>query len=439
MRDKLQKIHPHAAGIDIGSEKVFVGLEEKDAVSFRTFTSEYARLVSYLVENQIETVAMESTGVYWVSLYDMIEQAGIEVYLVTPSQVRMVPGRKTDVQDCQWLQQLHSYGLLSKSVIPNLSIRELKSLVRLREDHIEQKSMYVNKMQKALTLMNIRLREVISQVHGKSGMKIMKAILSGERDAEKLTMLCEKSILKKKKQDVIESLNGFYNQTNLFELKQAVDCFQYLEMKIAECDRELDKVLTTLTCNRKQPEKLTVAKKIRHNAPAVEDIHRKIVTLCGGVDPTALPGITDYNLMKIMAEIGGNIHLWPSEKHFTSWLGLSPGKNDSGKSIRRRSRRRINTKAGQIFKESAHSLLASKHNALGHFARKLRGKKGAPIAIKATARKLAEMFWRLLAKGLDYVEIGIKAYEEKQALQLRKYLDRKAKELNLQIVDLQPA
>ena len=435
MRAKLEKFHPHAAGIDIGSEKVFVATEGRDVVSYRTFTSDFARLVEDLVGQGIDTVAMEATGVYWIALYDMLQEAGMDVFVVNSQHLRMVPGRKTDVQDCQWIQQMHSMGLLRGSLVPSSAMRELRFLMRLREDHIGQGARQVNKMHKVLTLMNIRLGNLISQLHGASGMRVMEAILAGERDPERLAALCDKRILGKKGIEVVESLRGCYKDAHLFELRQVLASYRFAQQQIAECDKELERMLQALTSAMDPPADLKPAKPIRHHPPKVADLHRMTVQL-GGHDATALPGITDYNFLKILTATGGVIQKWPTAKHFTSWSGLSPRRNDSGKS-RRRSKKKVETEVGNIFKEAAQSLLTSKNIALGTFARKLRGRKGAPIAIMATARKLAEMFWRLLTHGIDYVEAGAKAYEENQRRRTIDFIKKKAKELNLYVSDMQ--
>jgi transposase len=435
MRAKLEKFHPHAAGIDIGSEKVFVATEDRDVVSYRTFTSDFARLVQDLVGQGIDKVAMEATGVYWIALYDMLQEAGMEVSVVNSQHLRMVPGRKTDVQDCQWIQQLHSMGLLRGSVVPSSAMRELRFLMRLRDDHIDQGARQVNKMHKVLTLMNIRLGTVISQLHGASGMRVMEAILAGERDPQRLAALCDKRILGKKGTEVVESLRGCYKDAHLFELRQVLASYKFAQQQVAECDKELERMLLGLTSAMDPPADLMPAKPIRHHPPKVADLHKMTVQL-GGHDATALPGITDYNFLKILAAIGGDIRKWPTPKHFTSWGGLSPRRNDSGKS-RRRSKKKVETEVGNIFKEAAQSLLNSKNIALGSFARKMRGRKGAPIAIMATARKLAEMFWRLLTHGIDYVEAGVKAYEEKQKQRTMEFIKKKAKEFNLYVSEIQ--
>jgi transposase len=432
---KLEKIKPKAAGIDIGSEKIFVAIEGQEVKSFRTFTSTLQQAVEYLQVHGIESVAMEATGVYWVVLYDLLEQAGIEVFVVNPIETKNVPGRKTDVQDCQWIQQLHSYGLLRKSFIPEHTIRELRVYVRLREDHIGMASAHVQHMQKALIMMNIRLHEVISQIQGASGIKVIEAILSGKRDAEELASLCNRQILNTKKGDVIESLKGSYKREQLFALQQALDSWRHYHAKVEECDRRIELLLEEITKGKPPVEQLSRAKPIRHHKPNVANLHEKLSQMLEGKDPTALPGITDYSLMQLIAEVGTDFTQWPSAKHFTSWVGLAPGKNTSGK-ITKRSKKRISTHAGQIFRKAAQSLLQSKHIALGAFARRLKAKKGPMIAIKATARKLAAMFYNLMTKGLDYVEQGVKKYEEQYRAQMTKFLHKKAAEFGYTVVAL---
>ena len=428
---KLKEIHPHAAGIDIGSEKVFIGIEEKPVKSFNTFTESFCEAVQYLKEHGIQTVAMEATGVYWVVLYEMLEENGIEVYVVNPSQLRYVPGRKSDVQDCQWLQQLHSVGLLNKSFIPTETIRQLRSYVRLREDHIQMSATHVLHMQKALTLMNIRLHQVISQIQGISGLRIIEAILKGEHDPQKLVLLCDKQIQKKKSGDVIASLKGNYKKEHLFALGQAYDCWKFYQDKITECDQQIDNLLQQTNQEKKIPANIGKGKAIRHHKPHIEDFRTKMMTLTEGKDPTVLPGITDYTIMQIIAEVGLDLSRWPTERHFTSWLGLAPKRNKTGKTIR-------NIKAGQIFRETAQSLLKSKNIALGAFGRRLRSRKGPMIAVKAMARKLAAMFHRYMTKGIEYVEKGIEQYELQYQRTMMKLIQKKAKEFNLQLVPIQP-
>lgn len=431
--NKLQQIRENAAGIDVGGQKIFVALPDGSVSNYGTFTTELMSAVRFLKAHQITSVAIESTGVYGVVLYEMLETAGIDVYLVNPGHLKYVPGRKTDVQDCQWLQQLHSYGLLKKSFVPAADIKILRSYVRYRQTYVEECSKCINRMQKALTLMNIRLHQVISQIHGNSGMKVLKAILEGERDAEKLLALCHESIVQNKREAVLESLQGNYREEHLFALQQGVDCYEFYQQKMVECDKKIDMQLKSLNTGKERPVKKTPKKEIRHNKPCIENYHEKMIMLMNNQDLTVLPGITDYNLLQIVAEIGTDLSAWPTEKHFTSWFGLAPGKNTSGTLIKK-AKKKAPPKAGLIFRQAAQTLLNSKDKALGHFARKLRARKGAYVAIKATARKLAVLFYRAATKGLQFVEQGISKYEAKIKETQLKSLMKKAKELNMTLV-----
>jgi len=434
---KLRKIIENAAGIDIGSQKVFVAIEESPVKSFETFTSSYNELVKYLKEHHITHVAMEATGVYWITLYDVLEQSGFDVYLVNPADSKNLPGRKTDVQDCQWIKELFSMGLLRKSFVPKDFIRELRCYTRLREDKIQTAAMHINHMQKAMTQMNIRLPEVLSQIHGSSGMAMIEAILKGERDEKKLLSLCHTSLKKSKSDKITEALKGNYKQEYLFELQIAYDGYKFYQNQIASCDKKIEILLKQVTHDKeydKQKIKEHRIKPIRHNKPMVLDLHENLLKL-NKVNATSLPGITDYTFLRLTAELGTDLSQWPSEKNFTSWLGLSPGKHQSGK-INKRSKKKSVTRAGQIFKQAAQTILLSKKIALGDFARRLRAKRGPAIAIKATARKLAELYYKLFMKGLDYVEQGLKFYQDKQKEKLMHFLKKKAQELNLQLVEI---
>jgi transposase len=242
----MEKIRTNVAGIDIGAKKVFTALDGQPVVSHLTFTEDFMLLRDYLLENKIETVAMEATGVYWVILYEILEDAGIDVWLVDGRQTKQVPGRKTDVKDCQWIQELHSFGLLNRCLVVDADIKELRSYLRLREDHINSSAMHINHMQKALTLMNIRLKEVLSQIHGASGMAIIEAILDGERDKYVLVGLCYKSVLKNKKELILKSLEGKYTEAGLFALKQSYDGYKFYLSQIEECDKRINIVINRI-------------------------------------------------------------------------------------------------------------------------------------------------------------------------------------------------
>lgn len=428
----MEKIRKNAAGLDIGAKKVYVSVEGQEVRYFYTFTEDFEKLRDYLLENNIQTAAMEATGFYWNILYDMLEEAGIDVWLVDGRQTRQVPGRKTDVKDCQWIQQLHSYGLLNRCFVAQADIKELRSYQRLREDHIRSAAMHVNHMHKALTEMNVRLSEVLSQIQGASGLAIIEAILNGERNKETLLKMCHSSIIKNKKEEVLKSLNGRYTQSGLFALRQALDSYNFYQRQIEQCDQMLQGVLNRMSKGKSDHKIKGKRKPIRHHKPEIDNLGSIMVKICDGKDATSLSGVTDYTWMQLLSETGTDLTRWPTEKHYTSWLGLSPCQHNSGK-MKKNKRKYGRPKAGQIFRQIAQSLLTSKQVALGAFGRRISARKGSPIAIKSIARKLAAMYWRIMVKGIEYVEKGIQKYEAQLLVQKRKSLNRLAKELNLQI------
>lgn len=428
----MEKIRTNVAGIDIGAKKVFTSVEGQPVVSHFTFTEDFMLLRDYLLKHKVETVAMEATGVYWVILYEILEEAGIDVWLVDGRQTKQVPGRKTDVKDCQWIQELHSYGLLGRCLVVDTDIKELRSYIRLREDHISTSAMHINHMQKALTLMNIRLKEVLSQIHGASGLAIIEAILKGERDKHILVSLCHQSVLKTKRELILKALEGKYTEAGLFALKQAYDGYRFYLGQIEECDKRINIVINRIGQSGKGQDVKNKRKAIRHHKPSVEKLAPNLMNIFEGKDATLISGITDYTWMQLLAETGRDLTRWKTEKHYTSWLGLSPGQNNSGKR-NRNAKKKGRPKAGQIFRTIAQGLINSKNIAIGSFGRRLRGRKGPSIAIKAMARKIAILYWRVMVKGLDYAEKGIIHYEEQLLANKMKTLNRLANELNIEI------
>ena len=399
---------------------------------FDTFTCGCHQLTEYLQQHNIKSVAMEATGVYWVTLYDMLSAADIEVYVVNGRHVKHVPGRKTDVKDCMWIKELHSHGLLRNSFIAPAEVRELRSYVRIREKHIECKVSAVQRMDKALVMMNIRLSSVLSDMQGASAMSIIKAILGGESKPEVLVELCAAQVYKKKKEEVIKSLQGFYRSEQLFALQQAFDEYMFYSKKMEECDKKIDEVLKALTKDKEEPPAEPTGKRIYHNAPKVNDLDKMMMQLYDGKDLTILPGMTSYSLLKLYAQTGNKWSSWNSEKHYTAWLGLAPSKYQSGKS-RKYKKIKVNTTAGQILKECVQPLLRSKNNALGAFGRRISTRRGPSVAIKAMARKLACWIYRIMTKGLAFVENGIKQYQERQTAKTLKWLEAQAAKLNLKL------
>ena len=432
----MEKIRSNVGGIDIGAKKVFTSIEGQPVVSHFTFTEDFYNLRDYLLGHKVGSVAMEATGVYWVILYEILEGAGIDVWLVDGRQTKQVPGRKTDVKDCQWIQELHSFGLLNRCLVVEADIKELRSYLRLREDHISSSSMHINQMQKSLTLMNIRLKEVLSQIHGASGLAIIEAILGGERDRQVLVGLCHKSVVKNKKGLVLKALEGRYTEAGLFALRQAYEGHKFYLKQIGECDKRINVVMNRVGQSGTGQDLEKKRKAVRHHKPNVEKLGPNLLNVFDGKDATLISGITDYTWMQLLAEVGPDLTRWPSEKHFTSWLALSPGQHNSGK-MNRNARKKGKPKAGQIFRLIAQGLINSKDIAIGSFGRRLRGRKGPKIAIKAMARKLATLYYRVMVNGLEYAEKGIQHYEEQILLNKMKTVNRLARELDLNISEKQ--
>jgi len=432
---EFEVVNPHGAGIDIGSREIFVSWNGREVVSFGTFTSDYVKCCNYLKSNGITSVAMEATGVYWISLYDMLEKRDIKVCLVHPREVQQVKGRKSDVKDSQWIQRLYSAGLLRESIVAEGVLKELRMLVRERGDLIEMGSTYVNKMQKFLELMNIKLKNVLSQIHGESGLKIIRAVISGERDAEKLLRLCHRSIIEKKSEEVKKSLEGNYNDYYIALLSENLRLWEEHQRSIKNIDHQISHLLDTMRMPRKDIEVKTPASAARHHHPQIKDLHEKMVQINNGTDLSAIAGINDSTMLRLLGEIGTDMSRFPTVKHFVSWLGLSPRNKQSGM-MKRRIRVKESNHAGLIFRQSAQSLLTSRKNAIGAFMRRLRARKEAPVVIKAGARKIAIAVYNALTQGLDYVEMGCNKYAEMLALRERQHLFRLAKKLNMQVVEL---
>lgn len=403
--------NPNAAGIDIGAEKIFVSVDGNKVENFRTFTADYRKCIEYLKQNSIKRVAMEATGVYWIALYEMFEQNSIEVCLVNPKEVSQVKGRKSDVSDCQWIQKLFSAGLLRQSYIPAGKLKELRLIVREREDIISMGSAYINKMQRSLELMNIKLTGVISQIQGASGIRMIEAILDGERDPQKLLSLCDKRIIEAKSKDVLAALEGNYNKTYLFMLNSSYQMWQLHQQELTNIDKKIEELLNELNEEKPFVNDETPEKPIRHHKPKVDNLHQKMLNMYG-INVSSLSGLNDYSLLRLVGETGNDLSRFPTAKHFVSWCQLSPRHKQSGRTSKKI---RIKTKnfAGQIFRDAARSLLNSRTIAIGAFMRRLRSKKGPAIAIKAGARKIAEAYYNIITKGVAYVEKGIRDYENK--------------------------
>jgi transposase len=407
-----------AVGIDVGSEKLHVSIGGDAPKVFGTFTGDLEALQSWLKQEGVRSVAMEATGVYWLYLYEVLETAGLEVVVVNGRHVQNVPGRKTDMVDCQWLATLHAHGLLRGGFVPPAHIRQLQDYQRLRADHVIGAAAQVQKMQQALERMNIKFHDVISDLSGVSGLKVVRAILKGERRPGELLALCDEQIQKKKSTAVKESLRGCWKKEQLFGLRQALELWETYREKIADCDREMELLLQEMAGQPPAgggdligPVKLAPAKVLSKNTPAIDRCQELLARICGGCDATQIPGLGEHMVLQLISEVGTDMTRWKDEKHFTSWCGLAGGHRQSGK--RKGNIKGHRNRAGRMFCAAARSLAQTIDKALGGFYRRLRGRLGGLAANVALARKLALLFYRLLRYGIDYVEKGLKAYESK--------------------------
>jgi transposase len=444
MMKALPVLDPKAAAIDVGSERLHVSIGGDVPKVFGTFTGDLEALRDWFQHQGVRTVAMEATGVYWLYLYEVLEGVGLAVVVVNGRHVQNVPGRKTDMADCQWLATLHAHGLLRGGFVPPAEIRQLQDYQRLRADHIIGAASQVQKMQQALERMNIKFHDVISDLTGVSGLKVVRAILQGERRPGELLALCDEQIQKKKSAAVKESLRGCWKKEQLFALRQALELWEAYQQKINGCDREMEALLQQLAgppgpqggSGLIGPVQLAPGKVQGKNAPAIERCQELLARLCGGRDATQIPGLGVYLVLQIISEIGTDMTRWDSEKHFASWLGLAGGRKQSGK--RKGSVKAHRNRAGRMFCAAARSLAKTVDKALGGFYRRLRGRVGGLAANVALARKLALLFYRLLRYGADYVEKGLKAYEAKVLETEARLLRKLAKKQGFMLMPAKP-
>lgn len=437
----LRKINLNAAGIDIGSDEHYVavpeGRDEVNVKSFKTFTSDLHELAAWLSKCGVKTVAMESTGVYWLPLFQILEAKGFEVFLVNAHHVKNVPGRKTDVKDCQWLQELHTYGLLSASFQPDSLVRQLRAYMRQRDMLVRYSASHIQHMQKALIQMNIRLSNVISDIAGETGMGIIRDILRGERNPDELVKNCRRGL--KNSSDVIKkSLEGNYTEEYVFILSQNLELYESYQSKIKNCDNAIESLLKSFPGGGSQdspdvPKANPDAEKSSRKAASSE--MNSLLTRAAGVDLLAVKGFNTVSLLTIISETGIDMTKWKTVKHFTSWLGLSPNNKISGGKVLSSRTKKIKSYAGKTFRLCAQSLSKSQ-SSLGAFYRRLKSRLGAPKANTATARKLASIFFIMLRNGVEYKESGSETYDQKfKDISIRK-LKKNAKALGFQLLPI---
>ncbi len=442
---KLPVVHRHAAGVDIGSTfhvvAVPTGRDAEPVRTFKSFTGDLHRLADWLQEVGITTIAMESTGVYWIPVFEILEQRGFEVLLVNARFVKNVPGRKTDVNDAQWIQRLHEHGLLRGSFRPQEQVVALRSFLRQRERLTQYRARHIQHMQKALMQMNLQLHHVLRDITGVTGMNIIHAILEGERAPEALARFrdcrCKASV-----ETFQAALTGNYRSEHLFALQQAVEIYEVFTEKIAACDQHIEEALNQLSVDQEPPVEELPPRRHKTRSPNEPGFDvRGVLFLLLGVDLTQIHGFGPYLALQLIGECGTDMSRWPSAKHFTSWLTLAPGNKISGGKLLSSKTRRSKNRAAHLFRLAARSV-GRTNTALGAFYRRLGTRVGKAKAITATARKLAVLFFHALRDGVAYLDPGADYYEQNHQNRVLANLKRRAREMGYQLVEgaeLEPA
>ena len=425
--------HPNAAGIDIGSAAHFVAVppdrDDEPVREFASFTADLHRLADWLDACGVDTVAMESTGVYWIALYELLEARGFTVLLVNARHVKNVSGRKSDVLDCQWLQQLMSFGLLRGAFRPAEQVCVLRSLSRQRTMLLRSQGRFVQHMQKALTQMNIQLANVISDVVGETGQKILRAIVAGERDGLALAKL-RNARIRASEDEIAKSLQGSWRAEHLFALKQALDAFDFCGTQLAECDAQIQAQLQALHVREDEPAQGKKRGRAR-NAPKF-DLRTQLFQMCG-VDLTRIDGIDVTTALVVLSEVGADMCKFPSDKHFASWLGLCPGTKITGGKVMSGKTKRCANRAAQALRLAA-AALRSSQSALGAYYRRMCARMDKPKAVTAAAHKLARLIYAMLTHGQEYTDRGQDYFEERYRQRVLHNLAQKAKAMGMQLV-----
>jgi transposase len=440
----LEVIHPDAAGIDIGNESHYVAVPPtRDSQPVRRFgctTAELKEMAAWLKQCVIRTVAMQSTGVYWIAVYDILEEAGLEVYLVNARDTKNLPGRKSDVQESQWLMKLHTYGLLRNSFRPSQEIRTMRTYWRQRNDLVQSAGRHIQRIQKAMTQMNIQLANVLSDVSGMTGQAIIKAILGGQRDPHKLAEFRDPRV-KASEEEIARSLEGNWQEDLLFLLQQEQDGYEFCQKQMGECDQRLEQYLQQREdrsggANLPEEKRKERLKKKKGNKPRF-DLRTGLFRMTG-TDLTRIDGLDVMTAITILSEAGWDMSKWETEDHFVSWLRLCPDNRISGDKIIGKGRLPTNNRVSIALKMAASSLRLSK-TYLGAQFRRLRSRLDTPVAIKAMAAKLARLVYRMLRYGMKYVDRGAQFYEAQHRQLQIKHLKSKAAKLGFQVIQVPAA
>ena len=429
-------INPNTAGIDLGSREHWVCVPlESTTNNIRCFgctTPDLIELSDWLTECGVTSVAMESTSVEWIPLFQILSERKFQVFLVNAKSVKTVPGRKSDVLDCQWLQQLHRYGLLAPSFVPEGDIAVLRSYLRQRENLVQNASTHVQRLQKALTQMNLQLHKVISDITGVTGINILTAIINGERNPHTLAKLAHRRI-KSSSEQIAKALTGNYREEMVFILNQELSLYQIYQQQILSVDQQIEKCLSKFESQTNEPVPQSKKNSNQKRKSAKFDLRSHLYRITG-VDFTLIDGLDVLTVQTIISEVGLDPSKFRNAKHFSSWLGLCPGCRITGGKIKSSQTRKVVNRAAKAFRLAAQAVSRTK-TALGAFYRRIKGRLGAPKAITATAHKIARLFYTLWTKKESYVDQGAEYYEQRYRERVVKNLKQRAKSLGLEVVE----
>jgi len=436
--DTLPLMHRHAAGLDIGSDEIWACVPaDRDPVpvrTFGTFTPDLLALADWLAACRIDTVAMESTGVYWIPIYEILEARGLDPQVVNARHLKHVPGRKTDEQDCQWIQRLHTFGLLTGSFRPEAELRALRSYLRQRATLLEHRAAHIQHMQKALLQMNLQLPQVLSDVTGVTGLAIVRAIVAGEHDPVRLARLrdphCQSS-----QDEIAKALTGNYRPEHLFALKQALALYDFYTEQLQECDREIEHQFQAIkpVTDDPLPPSAKTDKKNSHSKNGPNYDARTLLFRITGVDLVAIGGLNESSVQTILSETGTTLDAFPTDKQFCSWLSLAPHHEISGGKVLRRHTLKTGNRAGQVFRLAAQAVSRSQ-TALGAYFRKQRARLGPEKAIVATAHKIARIFYHMLKERTPFRRLSAEEYQQRDRAREIARLQNKAAKLGYELV-----
>jgi transposase len=436
----MSQVNLNAAGVDIGAEEIVVCVagdgNTQIVKAFGNYTVDLQNIGKWLQEHNVKTIAMESTGVYWIPLFEELERQGFECLLISSRSLRRVPGRKSDIQDAQWIQTLHSYGLLESSFRPEAELIALRTMLRHRGQLLEHRSPHIQHMQKALLQMNVQLSQALSDVTGNTGLAIIRAIVAGERNPQALAAFRDRNC-KKNAEEIGKALTGTWREEHLFIVKQSLEMYDFYTRQVEDCDTEIDRMYALIRPDWESGELKPLLQKKRNshskNAPKNKQDIRQHLKRISGVDLSVVDGFGVSLAQTVIMEVGTDMGKFPSEKHFCSWLGLAPKHEISGAKVLKNKTMKTKNRAGQAFRMAAQSVKRA-DCVFGSLYRRLKSRLDKAQATVATAHAIARVAYRMLKYKVEYEQISVEEYEKKYKEQQIKYMKKKAEKLGFQLV-----